>query len=435
MTLARKEFTVSDCKGVYILKGGEYWDIKSSKPVKGDIVIEDGTIKKTGNSSSVQGEEIDVSGRMIFPGFMDMHVHFREPGREDKETIESGSQAACAGGFTGACPMPNTDPVIDNREMVNYVLKKSKDLISDVYPVGALTKRLKGTEISEIADMINAGAVAISDDGVSTMDLDVMRRGMEYISMYNVPLLAHCEEKDLSAGGVMHEGYYSTKLGLPGIPSISEDAAVMRNIMIAEYTGCRLHVCHVSTARSLELVKQAKDSGLQVTCEVTPHHLTQTDKCIESYNPNFKMNPPLRTEKDVEALRDGLKSGIIDVIATDHAPHTIEEKECEFDRAPFGVTGLETAFGVIQTFLLKEGIISIKQLVDFLIINPRKILKLEIPEIAKNKKANVVIVQADKTWSVEENSFYSRSKNSSYLGEELTGEVQGVFNNNKVWMK
>lgn len=233
----------------------------------------------------------------------------------------------------------------------------------------------------------------------------------------------------------MHEGYYSTKLGLPGIPSISEEAAVMRNIMIAEYTGCRLHVCHVSTSRSLELIKQAKDSGVKVTCEVTPHHLTLTDKCIESYDPNFKMNPPLRTEKDVESLRDGLKSGVIDVIATDHAPHTIEEKEWEFDRSPFGVTGLETAFGVIHKYLIETDIISIEQMVDFFIINPRKILNIEIPLIKKGKGANLIIFEPHKKWVVDKSSFYSRSLNSSYLGEELTVEVQGVFNNNKVWMK
>ena len=435
MTISRKDFNVTDCKGEYVLKGGEYWDIKSSKPVKGDILIEGGIIKEIGRLESAGGTVIDISGKVVFPGLMDMHVHFREPGREDKETIESGSQAACAGGFTAACPMPNTAPVIDNREMVSYILEKSKDLIADVYPVGALTKELKGGEISEIADMVNAGAVAISDDGVSTMDLDVMRRGMEYISMYDVPLLAHCEENDLSAGGVMHEGYYSTKLGLPGIPSISEEAAVMRNIMIAEYTGCRLHVCHVSTSRSIELIKQAKDSGIKVTCEVTPHHLTLTDKCIESYDPNFKMNPPLRTEKDVESLREGLKSGIIDVIATDHAPHTIEEKEWEFDRSPFGVTGLETAFGVIHKYLIETDIISIEQMVDFFIINPRKILNIEIPLIEKNKGANLIIVEPHKKWVVDKSGFYSRSLNSSYLGEELTVEVQGVFNNNKVWMK
>lgn len=435
MGIKRQEFAVTECRGVYVLKGGEYWDVKSSKPVKADILIKDGVIDEIGNAGEVTGTEIDVSGKMIFPGLMDMHVHFREPGREDKETIESGSHAAAAGGFTAACPMPNTEPVIDNREMVNYILEKSENLICDVYPVGALTKGLKGIEISEIADMVNSGAVAISDDGVSTMDLDVMRRGMEYTGMYDVPILAHSEEKDLSAGGVMNEGYYSTKLGLPGIPAVAEDIAVMRNIMLAEYTGCKLHICHVSTAKSLQLIRQAKESGVKVTCEATPHHLTLTDKCIEGYNPNFKMNPPLATEEDVEALQEGLKNGIIDVIATDHAPHTIEEKEWEFDRSPFGVTGLETALGVVHKYLIKKNVISIKQLVDLFVINPRKILNIDVPVIEKKKKANLIIMQFDKKWVVGGNSFYSKSRNSSYIGDELTVEVQGVFNKNKVWVK
>ena len=436
MTLYRKNFNVSDCLGLYLLRGGKYWDLKTSDFVKADIIIDNGIIKDIGEFKldSFKGNVINVKDKLIFPGFMDMHVHFREPGREDEETIATGSQSATAGGFTTVCPMPNTEPVIDNQEIVRFILEKGKNVITDVLPIGAVSKSLKGEEISEIADMVNAGVVAISDDGAPILNLGLMRRCMEYVSMFDIPLIAHCEEKDLSEEGVMNEGFYSTKLGLSGMPRIAEEIAVMRNIMIAEYTRCKLHIAHVSTAGSLEIIKNAKDRGINITCEVSPHHLVLTDKSIESFDSNFKMNPPLRTQEDIEKLKDGLKNGIIDVIATDHAPHSIEEKEGEFDKAPFGVIGLETAFGIINKFLIEQNMLTIEKMVEKLIINPRKILKIDLPVIEKNKKANLVIVQMNKVWTVKEEDFFSLSRNSPFIGMEITGYIQAVFNKNKVWV-
>jgi dihydroorotase len=436
MTLYRKNFNVSDCLGLYLLRGGKYWDLKTSDFVKADIIIDNGIIKDIGEFKldSFKGNVINVKDKLIFPGFMDMHVHFREPGREDEETIATGSQSATVGGFTAVCPMPNTEPVIDNQEIVRFILEKGKNVITDVLPIGAVSKSLKGEEISEIADMVNAGVVAISDDGAPILNLGLMRRCMEYVSMFDIPLIAHCEEKDLSEEGVMNEGFYSTKLGLSGMPRIAEEIAVMRNIMIAEYTRCKLHIAHVSTAGSLEIIKNAKDRGINITCEVSPHHLVLTDKSIESFDSNFKMNPPLRTQEDIEKLKDGLKNGIIDVIATDHAPHSIEEKEGEFDKAPFGVIGLETAFGIINKFLIEQNMLTIEKMVEKLIINPRKILKIDLPVIEKNKKANLVIVQMNKVWTVKEEDFFSLSRNSPFIGMEITGYIQAVFNKNKVWV-
>ncbi len=436
MTLYRKNFNVSDCLGLYLLRGGKYWDLKTSDFVKADIIIDNGIIKDIGEFKldSFKGNVINVKDKLIFPGFMDMHVHFREPGREDEETIATGSQSATVGGFTAVCPMPNTEPVIDNQEMVRFILEKGKNVITDVLPIGAVSKSLKGEEISEIADMVNAGVVAISDDGAPILNLGLMRRCMEYVSMFDIPLIAHCEEKDLSEEGVMNEGFYSTKLGLSGMPRIAEEIAVMRNIMIAEYTRCKLHIAHVSTAGSLEIIKNAKDRGINITCEVSPHHLVLTDKSVESFDSNFKMNPPLRTQEDIEKLKDGLKNGIIDVIATDHAPHSIEEKEGEFDKAPFGVIGLETAFGIINKFLIEQNMLTIEKMVEKLIINPRKILKIDLPIIEKNKKANLVIVQMNKVWTVKEEDFFSLSRNSPFIGMEISGYIQAVFNKNKVWV-
>jgi len=436
MTLYRKNFNVSDCLGLYLLRGGKYWDLKTSDFVKADIIIDNGIIKDIGEFKldSFKGNVINVKDKLIFPGFMDMHVHFREPGREDEETIATGSQSATVGGFTTVCPMPNTEPVIDNQEIVRFILEKGKNVITDVLPIGAVSKSLKGEEISEIADMVNAGVVAISDDGAPILNLGLMRRCMEYVSMFDIPLIAHCEEKELSEEGVMNEGFYSTKLGLSGMPRIAEEIAVMRNIMIAEYTRCKLHIAHVSTAGSLEIIKNAKDRGINITCEVSPHHLVLTDKSVESFDSNFKMNPPLRTQEDIEKLKDGLKNGIIDVIATDHAPHSIEEKEGEFDKAPFGVIGLETAFGIINKFLIEQNMLTIEKMVEKLIINPRKILKIDLPVIEKNKKANLVIVQMNKVWTVKEEDFFSLSRNSPFIGMEISGYIQAVFNKNKVWV-
>lgn len=379
------------------------------------------------------GEIIDCKKATMLPGLFDMHVHLREPGREDEETIKTGSKAAANGGFTGIACMPNTDPTIHTQEVVNYIKKQSEDLLVGVYSIAAITKDRKGKELAPIAELVEAGAVAISDDGSPVMNAEIMRRALEYSKMYNIPVLGHEEDYDLAKDRHMHEGFYSTKLGLPGIPSLAEEIMVSRDIMLTEYTGGRFHVCHISTKGSLELVRKAKEKGINVTCEVTPHHFTLTDKEVESFNTNTKMNPPLRSVDDVEAMKEGLKDGTIDAIATDHAPHSIEEKEAEYIYAPFGITGLETAFGLIYSELIKNNIIDMKQFFDLCVANPRKILKLPVPKIKVGEPANLSIFDLEKTWSLADSKSYSKSNNTPFLNHKLTGKKFLVINKGKIF--
>ncbi len=375
----------------------------------------------------------DCKGAFVMPGFFDMHVHFREPGREDEETIASGSFAAANGGFTGVACMPNTDPPIHTQEVVNYVKKQAAELLVDVYPIAAISKFRKGEELAPIAELFEAGAVAISDDGSPVMNSEVMRRALEYSKMFNIPVLGHEEDMYLAKDRHMHEGLYSTKLGIQGIPSLSEEVLVARDIMLTEYTGGKFHVCHVSTKGSLELVRKAKDKGLPVTCEVTPHHFTLTDKEVESFDTNTKMNPPLRTAEDVEAMKVGLKDGTIDAIATDHAPHSIEEKEAEYIYAPFGITGLETAIALINSELIESTIFKATDLYELCVKNPRQILNIPIPRIKKGEVANFTVFDLNKKWKYETEEGLSKSINSPFNGLDMTGKTLSVINKNKIF--
>ncbi len=401
----------------------------------GHIVIQKGKIVEIHRNkvSAFSGDKIDCHNAVVMPGLFDMHVHLREPGREDEETIKSGSMAAANGGFTGIACMPNTEPAIHTQEIVNFINKQAADLLVDVYPVAAITKYRKGEELAPIAELAEAGAVAISDDGSPVMNTELMRRALEYSKMYNIPVLGHEEDFTLAKNRHMHEGFYSTKLGLPGIPSLSEDVMVARDIMLADYTGGKFHVCHISTKGSVDLVRKAKENGLAVTCEVTPHHFTLTDKEVESFDTNTKMNPPLRGVDDVEAIREGLKDGTIDTIATDHAPHSIEEKEAEYIYAPFGITGLETAIGLINSELIKNEIINLDQLYDLCVSNPRKILNLPVPKIKIGEIANLSIIDLNKEWVPAESKTYSKSNNSPFLNSKLLGKSILVINNGKMF--
>ena len=420
----------------YLLKNGMVWKDSKKDFENIDLVIKNGKIVEIGklDNEGFKGEVIDLSGKHVLPGFFDMHVHLREPGREDKETIETGASAAFAGGFTGVACMPNTDPVCDNKEVVKFIKDRAKNLPVEVYPVGAVSKGLKGEEMSEIGDLVEGGIVAVSDDGKPVYNSGLMRRALEYTQMYNIPIIAHEEDNSLSENGVMNEGFYSTKLGLPGIPNASEDIMIMRDIELLRYIGAgRLHIAHLSTRGGLKLIKEAKDEGLNITCEVTPHHLSLSDKEIEKYDPDYKMKPPLRSSKDIDELKKGLADGIIDVIATDHAPHTYDEKEDEFDIAPFGIIGLETAFSIILKEMYFKKLMTMEKIIEKMTINPRKILNIDIPDIGKYQPAEITIADLKKEWTPLKGDFYSKSQNSPYVGQKFSGKIVGTINKNKIW--
>lgn len=362
-----------------------------------------------------------------------MHVHFREPGREDEETLITGSNAAANGGFTGVACMPNTEPAIDSQEIINFIRERTQSGLVDVHPVAAITKGRKGEQLAPIAEMAEAGAVAISDDGTPLVNAELMRRALEYSKMFDIPILGHEEDVNLSKNRHMHEGFYSTKLGIQGIPSISEEIFIARDIMLTEYTGGKFHVCHISTRGGVELVRQAKAKGLKVTCEVTPHHFTLTDQVVESYDTNTKMSPPLRSDKDREALIEGLKDGTIDAIATDHAPHSIEEKESEYIYAPFGITGLETALGLIISQLLDTKILTLKDIYDRCVKNPRKILNLDIPKIKTGENANLTLFNQKEKWTYNDSISFSKSQNTPFKDHPLTGRSVIVINKGKIF--
>ncbi len=388
-----------------------------------DLRIEDGRIVEI--APKIRGKarkEIDARGLIVAPGFIDMHVHLREPGHEDAETIETGTKAAARGGFTGVACMPNTNPVNDSEAVTSFILKKSREVSKiAVYPVGAITKGSQGETLAEIGEMHRSGIVAISDDGHPVQNSQIMRRAMEYSKLFDLPVIDHCEDRDLAAGGCMNEGFYSTSLGLKGINPAAEEVHVARDAILARQTGIRVHIAHISTGHSLEIVKRAKKENIPVTCEVTPHHLLLSDSCLTSYDTNFKMNPPLRSEEDVAALVEGLASGAIDVIATDHAPHNVNDKMLEFDRAPFGVVGLETAVSLIMDRFVRPGIISIERMVELLSLNPARILKLDSGELAEGKWADISVLDPERKCEVRSAEFLSRSRNTPFEGWKLQG--------------
>ncbi|MCX8104245.1 MAG: dihydroorotase [Ignavibacterium album] len=402
-----------------------------------DILIEDGIIKQTAKNlqlNSDEGRTIDLTGKIITPGFIDIHVHLREPGREDEETVETGCNAAANGGFTAVACMPNTEPAIDSAEVVEFIKKQAANHLVDVYPVAAASLGRKGEVLSPMAELKDAGAVAFSDDGVAIKSSSLLKRALEYSLMFDLPIIEHCEDESL-AGGAMNESINSTLLGLPAIPNVAEDLIVMRDILLAEYTGGRVHIAHISSANAVNMVREAKKKGIKVTAEVTPHHFTLTDDAVKTYDTNTKMNPPLRTKKDVEAIIEGLKDGTIDCIASDHAPHSIEEKEMEFEYAPNGIIGLETSIGLAFTELLHKKLLSLEDLIYKYSINPRKILNLEVPLIQIGYKANLTILDKDIVWTVDKSKFLSKSRNTPFDKRLLTGKAIGVINNRKMFFE
>jgi dihydroorotase len=390
-----------------------------------DVLIENGTIAAVGSGlkAPAGATVIDATGKWVLPGFVDLHVHFREPGFEYKETIATGAAAAVAGGFTSVCCMPNTQPVNDNQSVTEFILDKAKAAgLANVFPIGAITKGSEGKELAEFGDLRAAGCVAVSDDGKPVVNGMVMRRALEYARAFDLPVVDHCECTHLSEGGCMHEGQVATEMGLHGIPSASEDVMVARNLALAELTGGRLHLAHLSTAGSVRMVREAKARGIRVTAEACPHHFLLTEEAVREFNTNAKMNPPLRSRKDVEAVKAGLKDGTIDVIATDHAPHAAFEKEREFDYAPFGIVGLETAWG-LALVLAEEGVLTVEQVVSALTIQPARAFGLAKGTLAVGADADVAIVDPEAQWVVDPEQFKSKGRNTPFAGWKLKGRV------------
>ncbi len=420
-----------------LLKGGRLIDPQRRHDAVSDILVVDGIIQQIGSGlSGAAAQVIDLAGKVVAPGFIDMHVHLRQPGFEYKETIQTGCTAAAAGGFTGVCCMPNTNPPIDDESVVRMIqteAHKALDGLIDVHPVAAVTVGRKGEHLAPLAELATAGAVGFTDDGDPVYDAEIMRRALEYASMYQRPVIQPAQDMPLTKGGVMNEGFVATELGLGGMPAAAEEIMVARDIRLAEYTGGQYHVAHISTAGAVEMVRQAKARGLKVTCEVTPHHFALTDEAVRSYDTNTKMNPPLRTAKDVEAIKAGLRDGTIDVIATDHAPHSFDEKQVEFAVAPFGIVGLETAIGLAITELVQTNVLTLPQLVEKFSVNPRHILHLPPVTVAEGEKANLTIFDPIAQWLVAPEYFKSKSKNSPFGGRKLTGKPVGVMNNGQTY--
>jgi dihydroorotase len=421
-----------------LIKNGRVIDPATGRDEVGDILIKGGLIVRMGPNLHATGViGFDASGMVVTPGFIDMHVHLREPGFEHAETIESGSRAAVAGGFASICCMPNTSPVNDDATVTRYILERARNVaVANVYPIGAITEDSAGEKLASIGSMKAAGAVAISDDGRPVMNSRVMRRAMEYARSFDIPVIDHCEDLNLSAGGDMHEGFPSVRLGLHGIPSSSEDVMVARDILLAEATGARFHVAHLSTRRSLEMVAQAKTRRLPVTCEVSPHHLALTDADMPAYDSNYKMRPPLRSASDQAALVEGIVSGVVDAIATDHAPHPGSEKMQEFEKCPFGIIGLETALAVTLETLVHSGRIPLMRMIELFTTGPARILGLNRGRLAVGAPGDVTIFDPELRWTYDVNRSFSKSRNSPFDGRTFRGApmatvVRGVV----VWRR
>lgn len=419
-----------------IIKNGRVIDPAQNIDRTGDIAIEDGVIREIGDGISIAGaEEFDASGRIVAPGFIDMHVHLREPGFEHAETIESGARAAAAGGFTSICCMPNTQPVNDNATVTSYIRDRARrSAVVNVYPIGAITKGSAGEELSSIASMKEAGIIAISDDGKPVMNSLLVRRAMEFACALDLPLIEHCEDTNLSAGGDMHEGLESARRGLRGIPRSSEDVMAARDIILAEATGCRYHVAHISSKYSVEMVAFAKQRGLKVTAEATPHHFALTDCEMPPYDSNYKMKPPLREPSDVQAVTNGLVNGAIDAIATDHAPHAGAEKMQEFERCPFGIIGLETGVGMALQQLYHSGKMSLGNLIRLFTLNPARILSLDRGTLCPGAPADITILGLNHEWTYDVNRSPSKSRNTPFHGGKFRGgPIATIVGGQIVW--
>lgn len=406
-----------------IIKNGNV--VLKDSVIKADILVKDGRIARIGENLLGQDEKIlDASGKYVFPGLIDMHVHLREPGFEYKEDIESGCKAAVKGGFTQVCCMPNTSPVMDNKVVVSYVKTRAKEVnLCKVHPIGAITKGEKGETLADIGEMKKAGAVAISDDGRDVKSSRLMRLAMEYASGFDMKCLCHCEDLELVDGGSVNEGYNSTLTGLKGIPRAAEDVMIARNILIAQSLNVPVHICHVSTYSGVQIIRDAKRGGAMVTAETCPHYYAVNDDIITSFDQNTKVNPPIREERDRLAILEGLKDGTIDCIVTDHAPHHANDKSVEYALAAFGISGIETSFAFAVTYLYKTGVLTLNEIADKMSSSPARILNLEGGEIKEGGVADLMIADLDEEYEIDSKTFLSRGKNTPFNGYRVSGKV------------
>ena len=421
-----------------LITGGRVIDPASKFDALADVLIRDGKVDSVGPGLKADGVPVfDATGAIVAPGFIDMHVHLREPGIEHAETIETGARAAAAGGFTTICCMPNTSPVNDSATVTSYIVQRAREVaVVNVFPIGAITKGSKGEELAAIGSMREAGIVAISDDGRPVMNARVMRRAMELARALDIPVIDHCEDLNLSAGGDMHEGAESVRLGLRGIPSASEDVMVARDLLLAELTGAWFHVAHLSTKRSMAMVAFAKSRSIHVTCEVTPHHFAITDEELSTYDSNYKMKPPLRRSDDVEAIIEGICNGTVDAIATDHAPHPGDEKMQEFERCPFGITGLETAIGLTLSELVHTGRITVGRMVELFTTGPAGVMRLNRGTLKPGAAGDVTVFDLTSEWTFDVRQSLSKSRNSPFSGRRFKGgQVATVVGGGIVWKR
>lgn len=411
-----------------LLKGGRVIDPSLKRDETADLLIENGKIVKSGKDLAEANkapdiEVLDLRGKIVVPGLIDIHTHLREPGFEYKETIASGSEAALAGGFTSIACMPNTDPVNDNRSVTEFIRRKTAECgLVNVYPIAAISVKSEGAILTEFQDLKEAGAVGFSDDGKPVMNAALMRRALEYASSLDMPIIAHCEDKNLSAGGVMHEGYVATELGLSAIPCVAEEVMVARDLLLAEFTGAPLHIAHVSTAGAVRLIREAKARGVRVTAETAPHYFTLTDEALRSFDTNLKVYPPLRSREDREAVREGLSDGTLDVIASDHAPHARTDKEVEFDYAASGLTGLETALS-LSLGLVADGALALLSLIEKMTVNPAGVLHLPKGMLAAGADADVTVIDPDREWICDRALLRSRGRNTPFHGRAMKGKA------------
>jgi dihydroorotase len=410
-----------------LIRGGRVVDPSRNVDGIADVYLEGGTVAAVGRDigSPEEALVLEAAGKIVAPGLIDLHVHLREPGQEELETVASGAMAAAAGGFSAVCAMPNTDPVTDNQAAIGFIVSQAQRASkARVYPIGAISLGQRGQQLAEFGELVGAGAVAVSDDGKPVVSSHLMRTALEYARTFGIPVADHCEDPTLSAGGAMHEGIVSTRLGLKGIPAAAEEIMVARDILLAEHTGGHIHLCHMSTRGSVELIRRAKDKNIRVTAEACPHHFTLTHESCEGYDTNAKMNPPLREPEDREAIRQALRDGTIDTICTDHAPHHYDTKERAFDDAPNGIIGLETALGLAITELVETGLVTIPQLIERMSTRPAKIFNLQGGTLAPGSPADVLIADPKARWAVDPTTFFSKSRNTPFGGRQLTGRPE-----------